>query len=187
MGFSSRRCPGDRGRSSARRGKHGAGTGEEAETGGKEKGITPVTLDRSSTGETHRATGLLGEGFLRQCKGRKWCAASDFVPVTAKAIGSIIVLVAIVALSGLVVAYYIKRRIANVATSTASVTDEIFTLIGVCLYLFVSSVAFTAVFLGSFDDISSDYLLGLGVSGLHFFLVGGVAIYLGKNAIQSEA
>jgi hypothetical protein len=64
MIFSSRRRPGDRGWSSARRGKHGAGTGEEAETGGKEKGITPVTLDRSSTGETGPATGLIGDSFM---------------------------------------------------------------------------------------------------------------------------
>jgi hypothetical protein len=64
MGFSSRRRPGGRGWSSARRGKHGAGTGEEAETGGKEKGITPVTFNRSSNRKTRAATGLIGDRFV---------------------------------------------------------------------------------------------------------------------------
>jgi hypothetical protein len=64
MSFSSRRHPGDRGWSSARRGKHREATGEEAETGGKEKGITPVTFNRSSTGETGPPTGLIGDGFM---------------------------------------------------------------------------------------------------------------------------
>jgi len=64
MGFSSRRRPGDRGWSSARRGKHGAGTGEEAETGGKEKGITPLPFNRGSTRKRRAATGLLGDRFM---------------------------------------------------------------------------------------------------------------------------
>jgi hypothetical protein len=64
MGFSSRRRSEDRSHSSARRGKHGAGTGEEAETGGKEKGITPVTFNRGSTGETGPPTGLIGDRFV---------------------------------------------------------------------------------------------------------------------------
>jgi hypothetical protein len=64
MSFSSRRRPGDRGWSSARRGKHGVGTGEEAETGGKEKGITPLQFNRGSTRKTRAATGLIGDRFV---------------------------------------------------------------------------------------------------------------------------
>jgi hypothetical protein len=64
MGFSSCRRLGDRGRSSARRGKHRAGTGEEAETGGKEKGITPVTFNRGSSRKTRAATGLIDDRFV---------------------------------------------------------------------------------------------------------------------------
>lgn len=40
MSFSSYRCPGDRSRSSAKRGEHGAGTGGEAEVGKKEMGLS---------------------------------------------------------------------------------------------------------------------------------------------------
>jgi hypothetical protein len=39
-------------------------TGEEAETGGKEKGITPVTFNRGSSRKTRAATGLIGDRFV---------------------------------------------------------------------------------------------------------------------------
>jgi hypothetical protein len=43
---------------------HSGQTGAEAETGGKEKGITPLPFNRGSTRKRRAATGLIGDGFM---------------------------------------------------------------------------------------------------------------------------